>query len=45
VGLGVLCLLVGVGAMTMTPSFSPTYGLQRTLESSMDRLQHAVNGV
>ncbi|MEU9840966.1 hypothetical protein AB0C69_17260 [Actinomadura sp. NPDC048032] len=45
VGLGVLCLLVGVGAMTLTPSFSPTYGLQRTLESSMDRLQHAVNGV
>ncbi|MES9542776.1 hypothetical protein [Actinomadura sp. NPDC000600] len=45
VGLGVLCLLVGVGAMTMTPSFSPTYGLQRTLESSMDRLQHAVNRV
>ncbi|MEV0668019.1 hypothetical protein ACIBI3_42515 [Actinomadura luteofluorescens] len=43
VGLGVLCLLVGVGAMTLTPSFSPTYGLQRTLESSMDRLQHAVN--
>lgn len=45
VGLGVLCLIVGVGAMTLTPSFSPTYGLQRTLESSMDRLQHAVNGV
>ncbi|MEU4828080.1 hypothetical protein AB0H37_39995 [Actinomadura sp. NPDC023710] len=45
VGLGVLCLLVGVGAMTLTPSFSPTYGLQRTLESSMDRLQHAVNRV
>ncbi|WP_141577699.1 hypothetical protein [Actinomadura sp. WMMA1423] len=45
VGLGVLCLLAGVGAMTLTPSFSPTYGLQRTLESSMDRLQHAVNRV
>ncbi|WP_433467876.1 hypothetical protein [Spirillospora sp. CA-128828] len=43
-GLGVLCLVAGVGAMTLTPSFSPTYGLQGTLESSMDRLQHAVDG-
>ncbi|MFA1549577.1 hypothetical protein [Actinomadura chokoriensis] len=43
VGLGVLALLAGVGAMTLTPSFAPMYGLQQTLESSMDRLQHAVN--
>ncbi|WP_067804501.1 protein kinase domain-containing protein [Actinomadura formosensis] len=42
VGLGVLALLVGVGAMTLSPSFSPMYGLQRSLESSMDRLQHAL---
>jgi len=43
VGLGVLALLAGAGAMTLTPSFAPVYGLQQTLETSMDRLQHAVN--
>ncbi|MFA1539605.1 hypothetical protein [Actinomadura monticuli] len=43
VGLGVLALLAGAGAMTLTPSFAPMYGLQQTLETSMDRLQHAVN--
>ncbi|URN01919.1 hypothetical protein LUW76_38710 [Actinomadura madurae] len=42
-GLGVLCLLAGVGAMTLTPSFSPMYGLQQTLESAVDRFQHAVD--
>jgi hypothetical protein len=43
--LGVLCLVAGVGAMTLTPSFSPMYGLQQTLESAIDRFQHAVNRV
>lgn len=28
-GLGVLCLLAGVGAMTLTPSFSPCTGSSR----------------
>ena len=41
--LGVLVLLAGVGALTLTPSFAPLYGLQQSLESAMDRLQHAVN--
>jgi hypothetical protein len=31
--------------MTLTPSFSPMYGLQQTLESAIDRFQHAVNRV
>ena len=44
-GLGVLCLLAGVAAFSLTPSFSPMYGLQRTLESAVDRFQHAVGGV
>ncbi len=42
VGLGVPALLAVVGAMTLEPSFAPMYGLQQTLESSLDRLQHAV---
>ncbi|MFB4310786.1 hypothetical protein [Actinomadura sp. GTD37] len=42
-GLGLLALLAGVGALTLTPSFAPAYGLQQTLESALDRLQHAVN--
>ncbi|WP_424923080.1 hypothetical protein, partial [Actinomadura rubrisoli] len=41
--LGVLALLAVVGAMSLTPSFAPMYGLQSTLESSMDRLQNAVD--
>ncbi|MEU8340072.1 hypothetical protein AB0C74_00090 [Spirillospora sp. NPDC048832] len=42
-GLGVLALVAGVAALTLTPSFAPLYGVQQTLESSLDRLQHAVN--
>ncbi|MEO3827197.1 hypothetical protein [Actinomadura sp. B10D3] len=42
-GLGVLCLLAGVGAVSLTPSFSPMYGLQQTLESAVHRFQHAVD--
>ncbi|NKZ07778.1 hypothetical protein [Actinomadura latina] len=41
--LGVPALLAVAGAMTLGPSFAPMYGVQQTLESSMDRLQHAVN--
>ncbi|MFC4050809.1 hypothetical protein ACFOY4_14020 [Actinomadura syzygii] len=41
--LGALALLAALGALTLTPSFSPMYGLQRSLESTMDRLQNAVN--
>ncbi|CNG85691.1 Uncharacterised protein [Mycobacterium tuberculosis] len=40
-----LAVLAGVGAMTLAPSFAPLYGLQQTLESSLDRLQHAVGGL
>ncbi|NVI91203.1 hypothetical protein HUX53_28980 [Actinomadura sp. BRA 177] len=43
VGLGGLALLAWVGALTLTPSFAPLYGLQQTMESALDRLQHAVN--
>ncbi|WP_037558763.1 hypothetical protein [Spirillospora albida] len=39
--LGVLALLAVVGAMSLTPSFAPMYGLQSTLENSVDRLQAA----
>ncbi|TYK48427.1 hypothetical protein [Actinomadura decatromicini] len=41
--LGALALLAALGALTLTPSFSPMYGFQRSLESTMDRLQNAVN--
>ncbi|QXJ24787.1 hypothetical protein AGRA3207_006181 [Actinomadura graeca] len=41
--LGVLALLAIVGAMSLTPSFAPMYGLQSSLESSIDRLQNAVD--
>lgn len=41
--LAVLALPALVGALTLTPSFSPMYGLQSSLEGSMDRLQDAVN--
>ncbi|WP_157430785.1 protein kinase domain-containing protein [Actinomadura macra] len=41
--LGVFALLAVVGAMSLTPSFAPMYGLQSSLESSVDRLQHAVD--
>lgn len=44
-GLGALALLAGVAAMTLDPSFAPMYGLQQTLERSLDRLQHAVGGL
>ncbi|MEU9023574.1 hypothetical protein [Actinomadura sp. NPDC048394] len=43
VALGVLALLAVVGAMSLTPSFAPMYGLQSTLERAMDRLQNAVD--
>ncbi|HEU5031065.1 MAG TPA: hypothetical protein VFV01_39555 [Spirillospora sp.] len=43
VALGVLALLAVVGAMSLTPSFAPMYGLQSTLERSMDRLQNALD--
>lgn len=39
--LGALALLAVVGAMSLTPSFAPMYGLQSTLENSVDRLQAA----
>ncbi|QKW34648.1 hypothetical protein HUT06_11930 [Actinomadura sp. NAK00032] len=42
-GLGALALVAGVAALTLTPSFAPLYGAQQSLESSLDRLQHAVN--
>ncbi|RKS75120.1 hypothetical protein BZB76_3651 [Actinomadura pelletieri DSM 43383] len=41
--LGVLALATVVGALTLTPSFSPMYGLQSSLESTMDRWQTGVN--
>ncbi|MVZ99341.1 hypothetical protein F8568_002840 [Actinomadura sp. LD22] len=41
--LGALALLAVVGAMSLTPSFAPMYGLQSTLERSMDRLQNAMD--
>ncbi|MGH3242618.1 MAG: hypothetical protein ACRDNL_19740, partial [Spirillospora sp.] len=41
--LGALALAVVVGVLTLTPSFSPMYGLQSSLESTMDRLQNAAN--
>ncbi|TDB92130.1 hypothetical protein E1266_25285 [Actinomadura sp. 7K534] len=41
--LGGLALLAGVGALALTPSFSPMYGLQGSVEGTMDRLQTAVN--
>ncbi|TMR07085.1 hypothetical protein ETD83_02160 [Actinomadura soli] len=41
--LGVLALAAVFGALTLTPSFSPMYGLQSSLEGTMDRLQTAVN--
>jgi hypothetical protein len=44
VALGVLALLAVVGAMSLMPSFAPMYGLQSTLERSMDRLQNALDG-
>ncbi|MFE9100606.1 protein kinase family protein [Actinomadura geliboluensis] len=42
-GLGALALVAGVAALTLTPSFAPLYGAQQSLESALDRLQHAVN--
>ncbi|MGP4027832.1 protein kinase domain-containing protein [Actinomadura sp. 3N407] len=41
--LGGLALVAVVGALTLTPSFSPMYGLQSSVEGTMDRLQTAVN--
>lgn len=38
-----LTLVAGVGALSLTPSFSPLYGLQNSVEGTMDRLQTAVN--
>ncbi|MEU8802071.1 hypothetical protein [Spirillospora sp. NPDC048819] len=38
-----LALVAVVGALTLTPSFSPMYGLQSSVEGTMDRLQTAVN--
>ncbi|WP_206700420.1 hypothetical protein, partial [Actinomadura sp. RB99] len=43
VALGVLALVAVVGAMSLMPSFAPMYGLQSTLERSMDRLQNALD--
>ncbi|WP_242901308.1 hypothetical protein [Actinomadura terrae] len=42
--LGVLALFAVVGAMSLTPSFAPMYGLQSSLEATLDRLQNALNG-
>lgn len=42
VPLGLLALVAVVGAMSLTPSFAPMYGLQSSLESSVDRLQTAL---
>ncbi|TDD20787.1 hypothetical protein E1287_41055 [Actinomadura sp. KC06] len=41
--LGVLALAAVFGVLSLTPSFSPMYGLQSSLEGTMDRLQTAVN--
>ncbi|MDL4818726.1 protein kinase domain-containing protein [Actinomadura opuntiae] len=41
--LGVLALLAVVGAMSLRPSFAPMYGLQSSLERSIDRLQNAMD--
>ncbi|WP_344893036.1 protein kinase domain-containing protein [Actinomadura meridiana] len=41
--LGALALAAAVGALTLTPSFSPMYGLQSSLEGTMDRLQTSVD--
>ncbi|QKG25888.1 serine/threonine protein kinase [Actinomadura verrucosospora] len=41
--LGVLALLAVVGAMTLTPSFAPLYGMQSSLERAVDRLQNAAH--
>lgn len=38
-----LALAAVFGVLTLTPSFSPMYGLQSSLESTMDRLQNAAN--
>src|SRR5690606_11686781 len=38
-----LTLVAGVAALSLTPSFSPLYGLQNSVEGTMDRLQTAVN--
>ncbi|WP_242885092.1 hypothetical protein [Actinomadura litoris] len=42
--LGALALFAVVGAMSLTPSFAPMYGLQSSLEATLDRLQNALNG-
>lgn len=41
--LGVLALVAVVGALALTPSFSPMYGLQSSVEGTLDRLQTSVN--
>ncbi|TDC87576.1 hypothetical protein [Actinomadura sp. 7K507] len=41
--LGGAALLAVLGALTLTPTFSPMYGLQSSVEGTMDRLQTAVN--
>ncbi|MGI5167959.1 hypothetical protein ACQEU3_26775 [Spirillospora sp. CA-253888] len=43
IGLGLLAFLAIVGAMSLTPSFSPLYGLQSTLANSLIRLQSALH--
>ncbi|MFI6520171.1 hypothetical protein ACIBF1_31765 [Spirillospora sp. NPDC050679] len=43
IGLGLLAFLSIVGAMSLTPSFSPLYGLQSTLANSLIRLQSALH--
>lgn len=42
VGLGVLAFLAVVGAVSLTPSFAPMYGLQSSLVNSLDRFQNAL---
>ncbi|WP_067481527.1 hypothetical protein [Actinomadura hibisca] len=43
IGLGLLAFLAIVGAMSLTPSFSPLYGLQSTLANALIRLQSALH--
>ncbi|WP_119729151.1 protein kinase domain-containing protein [Thermomonospora amylolytica] len=40
--LGVLAFVAVVGAVSLTPSFAPMYGLQNTLVAALERLQNAL---
>ncbi|GLW62497.1 hypothetical protein Arub01_07410 [Actinomadura rubrobrunea] len=43
VALGMLAFLAVVGAISLTPSFAPMYGLQTSLENTVGRLQAALH--